>query len=71
MSFKAIRTIRTATSQAGSNRCGAFTRAGQTFSPKVWNDAYLAAFAKAANFELVTLDRGFAQYQHVRSKILS
>jgi hypothetical protein len=30
-------------------------------SPKVWNDAYLAAFAQAADFELVTFDRGFAQ----------
>jgi uncharacterized protein len=44
---------------------------GQTFSPKIWNDAYLAAFAQAANFELVTFDQGFAQYQHVRVKILS
>jgi uncharacterized protein len=43
----------------------------QSFSPKVWNDAYLAAFAQAANFELVTFDRGFAQYQPVRSTILS
>jgi toxin-antitoxin system PIN domain toxin len=43
----------------------------QSFSPKVWNDAYLAAFAQAANLELVTFDRGFAQYPQLRSKILS
>lgn len=43
----------------------------QSFSPKVWNDAYLAAFAQAANFELVTFDQGFTQYQNVRSTILS
>jgi toxin-antitoxin system PIN domain toxin len=42
----------------------------RSFSPKVWNDAYLAAFAEAANFEFVTFDRGFAQYQTVRSTIL-
>ena len=44
---------------------------GQSFSPKVWNDAYLAAFAQATNFELITFDRGFVQYQRVRSTILS
>jgi len=43
----------------------------QSFSPKVWNDAYLAAFARAADFELVTFDMGFAQYANVRCTILS
>jgi uncharacterized protein len=42
-----------------------------TFSPKVWNDAYLAAFARSADFELVTFDRGVAQYRDVRCTILS
>lgn len=28
-------------------------------SPKVWADAYLAAFASTANLKLVTFDRGF------------
>jgi uncharacterized protein len=36
----------------------------QLFSPKVWNDAYLAAFALAGGFRLVTFDQGFAQYRH-------
>jgi predicted nucleic acid-binding protein len=29
-------------------------------SPKVWNDAYLAAFAEAAGLTLVTFDRALA-----------
>ncbi len=44
---------------------------GLTFSPKVWNDAYLAAFAQVAGFEVVTFDRGFAQYQDIACTILS
>ncbi len=35
------------------------------------NDAYLAAFAKAADFELVTFDRGLAEYRDLRCTILS
>jgi uncharacterized protein len=42
----------------------------RSFSPQVWNDAYLAAFALAGGLELVTFDRGFAQYQNVSSIIL-
>jgi uncharacterized protein len=41
------------------------------FSPKVWSDAYLAAFARAAAFELITFDKGFAQYKSVHRTILS
>jgi hypothetical protein len=47
-----------------------FTRR-RSFSPKVWNDAFLAAFAKAGDFELVTFDKGFKQYKGVNCKILS
>src|SRR5438067_195831 len=43
----------------------------RSFSPKVWSDAYLAAFARAASFELVTFDKGFAQYKSVHCTILS
>ncbi len=32
-------------------------------SPKVWMDAYLAAFAILGNFEMVTLDRDFCKYE--------
>ena len=34
----------------------------KTASPKVWMDAYLAAFAISADLELVTFDRDFQQY---------
>jgi predicted nucleic acid-binding protein len=33
-----------------------------TASPKVWMDAYLAAFAIAGDLEFVTLDRDFQAY---------
>jgi toxin-antitoxin system PIN domain toxin len=42
-----------------------------TFSPNVWSDAYLAAFARAAGLELVTFDKGFAQYENLNCTILS
>ena len=34
----------------------------QSFSPKVWNDAYLAAFAQTGGLEMVTFDKAFTQY---------
>jgi len=43
----------------------------QSFSPKVWNDAFLAAFARAAGYELITFDKGFARYTNVTCTILS
>jgi toxin-antitoxin system PIN domain toxin len=43
---------------------------GQQFSPKLWNDAYLAAFAQAGGHEVVTFDQGFAQYAGVALKLL-
>jgi toxin-antitoxin system PIN domain toxin len=43
----------------------------QSRSPQLWNDAYLAAFARAASFEVVTFDKGFAQYKKVSCTILS
>lgn len=42
----------------------------QSYSPKLWNDAYLAAFARAAGLELVSFDKGLAQYPGVTCKIL-
>ena len=47
-----------------------FTQLPQ-FSPQRWSDAYLAAFAQAADFEVVTFDKGFAQYTGLRHTILS
>jgi predicted nucleic acid-binding protein len=43
----------------------------RTFSHKVWNDAYLAAFTKAASWELVAFDKGFRQFKNLRCTILS
>lgn len=37
--------------------------ARDTASPKVWMDAYLAAFAISARIEFVTLDRDFKPYE--------
>jgi toxin-antitoxin system PIN domain toxin len=48
----------------------AFTQR-QSYSTNAWSDAYLAAFAQAAGFEIVTLDKGFARYAGLRHTILS
>ena len=34
----------------------------ENFSVKIWNDAFLAAFAKTAGLKMVTFDRGFKRY---------
>ncbi len=36
--------------------------ARRTSSPKLWMDAYLAAFAITAGAELITIDKAFSQY---------
>ncbi len=43
----------------------------RSFSPKVWSDAYLAAFAQAASFDGVTFDKGLRQYRGVTWILLS
>lgn len=48
----------------------AFTQL-RSFSTNVWADAYLAAFAKTADFELITFDKGFRQFKGLRHTILS
>ncbi|MEX2172203.1 MAG: TA system VapC family ribonuclease toxin [Pirellulales bacterium] len=45
--------------------------AGRRFSPKLWNDAYLAAFAETGGYEIVSFDQGFSQYKGLHSTILS
>ena len=40
---------------------GRFSNTGR-FSPNLWTDAYLAAFAKCAGLRLVTFDKGFSRY---------
>lgn len=41
------------------------------FSTNVWTDAYLAAFAVAADFTVLTFDKGFATYKNLKRTILS
>lgn len=35
-----------------------------------WTDAYLAAFAKEHQYELVTFDRGFERWRDIHASIL-
>lgn len=49
-------------------RARTYTRA---YSPKVWTDAYLAAFAEAGALTLVTLDRALARTEGNRAICLS
>ena len=44
--------------------------ARRTSSPKLWMDAYLAAFALAAGAQLVTTDTAFAQFSGLDAVIL-
>jgi toxin-antitoxin system PIN domain toxin len=40
-------------------------------SPKLWSDAYLAAFALAGSHRLVTTDKGFKQFPGLNLLLLS
>ena len=44
--------------------------AGCVSTPNFWSDAYLAAFASASLIELVTFDRGFGKFPHLRFRQL-
>jgi toxin-antitoxin system PIN domain toxin len=45
--------------------------AGTNASPKLWVDAYLAAFAMAGDHRLVTTDQGFKQFKALDLTVLS
>jgi len=45
--------------------------AGSKASPKLWMDAYLAAFAVAGGYELVTTDKAFKQFKGLSLLVLS
>jgi hypothetical protein len=47
-----------------------FTQSTQT-SPKLWQDAYLAAFALSFNISLTTFDKGFQQYPDLQLTLLA
>ena len=42
----------------------------ESASPKLSSDAYLAAFARSADFQLVTFDKGFRQFKDLNYVIL-
>jgi toxin-antitoxin system PIN domain toxin len=46
-----------------------YTTSGQT-SPKLWQDAYLAAFARAGKLRLVTFDQGFGKFEGLQITLL-
>ena len=41
------------------------------YSHRVWNDAYLAAFARTSNLTIATFDQGFREYQTAKVTIIS
>jgi len=44
---------------------------GRRYSPRIWNDAYLAAFACTARLKMVTFDKGFKAYEGLSVELLS
>jgi len=42
-----------------------------SFAPKLWQDAYLAAFAISAGLQLVTFDRGFRGFRGLDCLVLT
>ena len=45
--------------------------AGSKASPKLWMDAYLAAFAMSGGYQLVTTDKAFQQFRGLDLVVLS
>ena len=43
----------------------------KTAEPSSWTDAYLAAFAKQCDYEMVTFDRGFNRWSGLTLKLLN
>lgn len=43
---------------------------GRDSSPKLWTDAWLAAFAESAGYEMVTFDRGFRSFSITDLRLL-
>lgn len=43
---------------------------GHAFTPRLWTDAYLAAYAQAGGLTLVTFDRGLRTFPGLRCEIL-
>jgi predicted nucleic acid-binding protein len=43
---------------------------GRAFAPRLWTDAYLAAYAQASGLVLVTFDQGFHQFDSLACHVL-
>lgn len=43
----------------------------RSYSHRVWNNAYLVAFAQEAGLDIVTFDQGFKEYRSARVTVLS
>lgn len=43
---------------------------GRVFTPKLWTDAYLSAYAQTSGLTLVTFDRGFRQFDGLTCQVL-
>ncbi len=56
---------------AGLDRLWKKLAGGSKASPKLWMDAYLAAFALAGGHPLATTDRAFKQFKDLRLVVLS
>jgi predicted nucleic acid-binding protein len=57
-------------SRRNSKQYGGACHSTSDFAPKLWSDAYLAAFAIAGGYQLVTFDRGFKQYANLTATLL-
>ena len=43
---------------------------GGVFTPRLWTDAYLSAYAQTSGLTLVTFDRGFRQFDGLTCQVL-
>jgi predicted nucleic acid-binding protein len=46
-----------------------FTR-GRSFTPRLWTDVYLAAYAQASGLVLVSFDQGFRQFDGLTCQVI-
>ncbi len=58
------------TEPAGLDAIFARFTAAKSFTPRLWTDAYLAAYACASQHTLVTFDHGFANFPGLNYEIL-
>ncbi|HXP84349.1 MAG TPA: TA system VapC family ribonuclease toxin [Bryobacteraceae bacterium] len=62
--------VRFAEEPPGIERAWREATRGPHTGPNFWTDAYLAAFAIAAGYTVVTFDRGFKRHTAVRLRLL-